>query len=587
MPTAKAERLLNLVIALLNAPRFRTAAWIRDKVAGYGDAPSDEAFFRMFERDKQELRDLGIPIQTVAGAVTATGSRQGNSHCPPMSFTPAEAAALAMAGRLWDTTLLADAGSAALRKIRDAAEPADAMGTHRDPRPIRWVRRRARCRCCRRGCGPGSRRSRRCTRRSGHGARSRFDYRKSPGLPVREPIPGAVGTGLLPRRLVRRRAGHRPGRAAHLPAVPGRRSGGGGRRPGRRRGCRRGSTCWNRSAESDEGPARSALLRIRPGAAAGLRRGSELLALAGAQDGFDEVRIPLDSFWDVARRIAGAGPRRRRSRPARPARRRASGCCPAPPVPRPGSRHDARARRSMPETATDRVRRMLAMVPYISRRPGVSDRRAGKRVRRDDRPDHRRPRPADGLRTARLLPGRPDRRGARRGRRHRLDQLRRRHRTAGAADHRRGGRADRRAAGARRPARAGRRRGGAVGAGQAGTGRPGLRCRPSRSRPADPAPALGVVRQALRPVPTALDSLLHRIPGRAHRTRASIRSGCWSPTDMPTWRAYCHVAESRPALPGRPDRRGQDPDEPAQAPLWVDVGRPGRDVPPGPVDPDR
>jgi hypothetical protein len=50
------------------------------------------------------------------------------------------------------------------------------------------------------------------------------------------------------------------------------------------------------------------LLRVRPGAAAGLRRGSELLAMAGTQDGFDEVRIPLDSFWDVARRIAGAGP---------------------------------------------------------------------------------------------------------------------------------------------------------------------------------------------------------------------------------------------------------------------------------------
>jgi proteasome accessory factor C len=29
-------------------------------------------------------------------------------------------------------------------------------------------------------------------------------------------------------------------------------------------------------------------------------------------------------------------------------------------------------RRSTPETATDRVLRMLAMVPYISRRPGVS-----------------------------------------------------------------------------------------------------------------------------------------------------------------------------------------------------------------------
>ena len=64
MATAKAERLLNLVIALVNSPRYRTAAWIREKVAGYADAPTEEAFFRTFERDKQELRESGIPVQT-------------------------------------------------------------------------------------------------------------------------------------------------------------------------------------------------------------------------------------------------------------------------------------------------------------------------------------------------------------------------------------------------------------------------------------------------------------------------------------------------------------------------------------------
>lgn len=63
---AKAERLLNLVIALLNSERYRDVAWIRHKVEGYRDAASDEAFFRMFERDKGELRDLGIPLQTSA-----------------------------------------------------------------------------------------------------------------------------------------------------------------------------------------------------------------------------------------------------------------------------------------------------------------------------------------------------------------------------------------------------------------------------------------------------------------------------------------------------------------------------------------
>ena len=56
MSATKTERLLNLVIALVNSPRYRSAAWIRDKVAGYSDAPNDEAFFRTFERDKELLQ---------------------------------------------------------------------------------------------------------------------------------------------------------------------------------------------------------------------------------------------------------------------------------------------------------------------------------------------------------------------------------------------------------------------------------------------------------------------------------------------------------------------------------------------------
>ncbi|TKV60670.1 WYL domain-containing protein [Nakamurella flava] len=118
MATAKAERLLNLVIALVNSPRYRTAAWIREKVAGYGDAPTEEAFFRTFERDKQELRESGIPVQTDG----ADGYRivAGELTLPELSFTPDETAALALAGRLWSTTALDRAGAGALRKIRDA-----------------------------------------------------------------------------------------------------------------------------------------------------------------------------------------------------------------------------------------------------------------------------------------------------------------------------------------------------------------------------------------------------------------------------------------------------------------------------------
>lgn len=121
MATAKAERLLNLVIALVNAPRYRTASWIRERVAGYGDSPSEEAFFRTFERDKTELRDLGIPLQTPPDGSDGYLIPPGEFTLPQLTFTPAELAALGLAGRLWETTALGSAGTGAVRKLVDAA----------------------------------------------------------------------------------------------------------------------------------------------------------------------------------------------------------------------------------------------------------------------------------------------------------------------------------------------------------------------------------------------------------------------------------------------------------------------------------
>ena len=54
---------MNLVIALLSTRQFLSAERIRASVAGYEDSATDEAFSRMFERDKNELRDLGIPLE--------------------------------------------------------------------------------------------------------------------------------------------------------------------------------------------------------------------------------------------------------------------------------------------------------------------------------------------------------------------------------------------------------------------------------------------------------------------------------------------------------------------------------------------
>lgn len=57
----KSERLVNLTIALLSTKRYLTKSEIFSKVEGYdGDS---EARDRMFERDKDELRQIGIDIQ--------------------------------------------------------------------------------------------------------------------------------------------------------------------------------------------------------------------------------------------------------------------------------------------------------------------------------------------------------------------------------------------------------------------------------------------------------------------------------------------------------------------------------------------
>lgn len=55
------ERILNLLAFLLTVGRPVTAEEIRNTVKGY-DQPTDEAFRRTFERDKDLLRTLGVPI---------------------------------------------------------------------------------------------------------------------------------------------------------------------------------------------------------------------------------------------------------------------------------------------------------------------------------------------------------------------------------------------------------------------------------------------------------------------------------------------------------------------------------------------
>lgn len=131
MPINKVERLVNLVIALLSTRGYITAEKIRSSVAGYADSPSAEAFSRMFERDKNELRDLGIPLEVgkVSNLNPAEGYRINRDAyaLPPVDLTREEAAAVAVATQLWKSPELITATQGALLKLRAAGIDVDAV----------------------------------------------------------------------------------------------------------------------------------------------------------------------------------------------------------------------------------------------------------------------------------------------------------------------------------------------------------------------------------------------------------------------------------------------------------------------------
>ncbi len=293
MATAKAERLLNLVIALLNTRQFRTALWIRDKVAGYADAPTTEAFNRMFERDKQELREMGIPLQTNDD----DGYRipQVEFSLPELSFTPTETAALGLAARLWSTTTLAGAGAGALRKITDAAPGAT------EPPEVTAV--------------------------------TLLQPRVRTGDPAFQPLYDAIRE----RRSVRfgyRKESSRPDEQRHLQpwglvSFHGRwYLVGFDLDRGDRRTFRLSRVVGDVTPVGPSGSVsvpgdvnlldvvrssiepvaqQNATLRIRPGRGAGLRRRAVAVRPWDDDPEWDLVEVPISGLWDTARRIAGLG----------------------------------------------------------------------------------------------------------------------------------------------------------------------------------------------------------------------------------------------------------------------------------------
>ena len=136
----KAERLINLVAMLLEAKRPVTLDRIRSSIPGYGQA-SASSFKRMFERDKSELREMGVPIQVEP--VDAFGEEMGyripkeEYYLPEIDFTPEEKVALLLVNRLSSgevTPLSREAGSALLKLSPDLGD-GSRLG---QPGSLRW-----------------------------------------------------------------------------------------------------------------------------------------------------------------------------------------------------------------------------------------------------------------------------------------------------------------------------------------------------------------------------------------------------------------------------------------------------------------
>jgi proteasome accessory factor B len=128
MSARKTERLLNLVICLLATRRYLSADQIRRTVAGYEDL-GDEAFKRKFERDKEDLRDLGIPLETGSDSPfddePGYRIRRDDYSLPDIAFEPAELAVLGVAARTWQHASLGGQAFEAVLKLRAAGVDID------------------------------------------------------------------------------------------------------------------------------------------------------------------------------------------------------------------------------------------------------------------------------------------------------------------------------------------------------------------------------------------------------------------------------------------------------------------------------
>jgi proteasome accessory factor B len=116
----KSERLVNLTIALLATKRYLTKSEIFRTVEGYEGAP--EAMERMFERDKDDLRSLGIAIEL--GTFDPIFEDEAGYRITPSSYQldlgeldVTDIALLSLAASAWSGAALERESTSALIKL--------------------------------------------------------------------------------------------------------------------------------------------------------------------------------------------------------------------------------------------------------------------------------------------------------------------------------------------------------------------------------------------------------------------------------------------------------------------------------------
>ncbi|GAA2015352.1 WYL domain-containing protein [Microbacterium ulmi] len=131
------ERLVNLVVALTSTEQGLTKDTILTSVSGYREqtesGASKDALEKMFERDKESLRGLGVPIETIGDWADPDDLREARYRVPTseyvlpddIEFTPAEIALLNLAGDVWSQGSMSDQARSGLRKIRALGIPVD------------------------------------------------------------------------------------------------------------------------------------------------------------------------------------------------------------------------------------------------------------------------------------------------------------------------------------------------------------------------------------------------------------------------------------------------------------------------------